>query len=122
MRVGGDEQGIYPREDVFETVTDVVVCDAQNAEAIVGDTGIALAVVVTPLVVDGAVDLDDETSTMAVEVHDEARDDLLAAEGVALVAHEAQLPHKMRSSSVMLWRISRARRTFVGSTPRWRVG
>jgi hypothetical protein len=61
-------------------VEDGVVGEAEDLEVVGGEVGVAFAVVLDLLVVDGAVEFDDEFGGGAVEVEDVGAEWLLAAE------------------------------------------
>jgi hypothetical protein len=56
------------------------ISDAQYVEAVGREHTVALGIIVGLIIVDVAVYFDNETGTMAVEVHDESVNHLLATE------------------------------------------
>ena len=67
------------REYAADVCFDLGVGETQDEQIRRGECGVARAIVFRLLVVNGAVKLDDEAGGVAVEVHDEAIYDLLAA-------------------------------------------
>jgi hypothetical protein len=67
-------------EDARDVPQDVVVCDAEDGETTPGDDVVALPIIFELVLMNRPVDFDDEFERVAVEIGDEAIDDLLAAE------------------------------------------
>jgi hypothetical protein len=66
-----------PVEDARQVVQHLVVGHAEDTQASPGEHAITFRIVLDLLLVNGTVDFDDQTERMAVEVDDEAVDDLL---------------------------------------------
>jgi hypothetical protein len=68
------------RQDAIEVAQDFVVAEAQHTEVAQLQGFIAPPVIFVLLVMDRAINLDNEVSTVAVEINNEAIDALLATE------------------------------------------
>jgi hypothetical protein len=83
--LGGDAA-----QDAGEVVGDAGIGDAQDSDAAGEEDAVALGVVGGLLVVDPALGLDGQGGRVAVEVDDEAVDELLAAEAETVEAAGAE--------------------------------
>jgi hypothetical protein len=71
--------GADEAENAPEVTLDLVVRDPEHSQPSTSKDAIAFLVVVTLVLVNGTIHLDDEASGVAVEVNDEPIDDLLSA-------------------------------------------